>query len=115
MHVFGTDLLLDRKERIRRFSEEALELMQSAGMDKAEVIRTMEHVYSRPAGELSQEVAGCGSTLMTLCEAHDYDFLRLVDEEVTRVESLPVEHFRAKHVIKVNAGISKPSAKLGTV
>lgn len=55
---FGETLTLDRVERNYRFLEEALELVQATGLSEDEVHALVSHVYSKPSGELSQEVGG---------------------------------------------------------
>jgi hypothetical protein len=109
--TYGTEYLFDVKERFRRFSEEHFELGQAMGFTKEDFIRSMEWVFSRPVGEVHQEIAGCGSTLMTLAEAHSLNLDTVVFDEVQRVKALPVEHFRKKHAAKVAAGISKAPTK----
>ena len=73
MVCFGKQIAHDKVERNYRFLEEALELVQSAGASKEDAQRVVEYVYSRPAGELHQEIGGVMVTLAALCDAHGED------------------------------------------
>lgn len=58
------------EERNHRFLEESLELVQSVGVSKEDVLKLVDYVYSRPQGQPTQEVGGVMVTLAGLCEAH---------------------------------------------
>lgn len=61
--TFGPDVTNDVRERCQRFLEEALELTQSLGLDRAQAHKLVDYVYDRPTGEPFQEMGG---TLITL-------------------------------------------------
>lgn len=69
MHCFGSDSVCDPTVRAHRFLEEALELVQATGIPKSDALRLVDYVYSRPVGELEQEVGGVMVTLATYCDA----------------------------------------------
>ncbi len=71
--AFGLSKLQDKPERRRRFLEEALELCQSLGMTREEVLRMVEYVYAREAGEPLQELGGTLTTLASLASGHGMD------------------------------------------
>jgi hypothetical protein len=71
MHkCFGKEITENRVERGLRVVEEAIELGQSAGLTKEQVLKLVEWVYSRPAGDLLQESGGVLITLSAFCSAH---------------------------------------------
>lgn len=59
----------DVRSRATRFTEEAIELAQAATLPKEDVLRLVEYVYSKPAGDCAQEVGGVTLTLAALCNA----------------------------------------------
>ena len=93
-------------ERAARFLEEALELAQAQGIAQSYVEALTKHVYSKPIGEVKQEVGGCGVTLLAYCEsvgvsADDEEY-----EEVKRVIAIDPSYFRKRHNIKAAAGVA---------
>jgi hypothetical protein len=105
MRTFGVSIFWDRRERARRFLEEAIELVQAMELPKAEAQRLLDRIYSRPAGEVMQEIGGVGITLFALvnCEGHDFDLV--LEEELSRIESLPIDHWRKRQAAKAEAGV----------
>lgn len=61
---------IEGKRRIYRFLEEALELAQSAAMTKEDCILLIDYVYSRPVGDVDDEIAGTITTLAAFCQFH---------------------------------------------
>lgn len=93
MHTcFGEKISLDQVERNQRFTEEALELVQSCGMPKKDAHDLVEYVYGRPVGEKAQEVGGVMVTLAGLCTANRLDMMDCghieVDNCWTKVEKI---------------------------
>jgi len=86
------------KVRCHRFLEEALELVQALGSSKAAAHRLVEYVYSRPAGEVEQEIGGTVTTLAVLCSAAGCDMLQAGEKEYKRVNTPEmIAKIRAKH------------------
>jgi hypothetical protein len=83
--VFGEASMVSTQERLMRFTEEAFEVMQAAGLPLTEVLRMAAHVYERKIGELSQELAGTSVTLHALADAHKIDLEEVTDKEISRV------------------------------
>ena len=81
---FGFDIGLSKEERTLRFTEEALELGQAAGLTKERLLELVEYVYSRPVGELRQEVGGVATTLTAFCIAHELDLTTEAERELLR-------------------------------
>lgn len=86
LETFGPEVSVDYRERGFRFGEEALELLQANGTTKEEVLKLVDYVYSRPVGELYQEVGGTMVTLGALCQAWGIDLLQAGHAEQTRCE-----------------------------
>lgn len=81
---FGEKDVMDRKLRALRFIEEAIELVQAAGLSMDDVDRIRRYVYARPVGEVPQEVGGVMVTLGTLCHAFGVQMNELGHHEVDR-------------------------------
>lgn len=96
---FGKEIASDITERNYRFLEEALELVQSNGCSKEDCLKLVDYVYSRPKGEINQEVGGVMVTLAALCEANSIDLATCSGNEVNRVLN-NIEKIRAKHFSK---------------
>lgn len=87
---------LEKEERSLRYAEESMELLQAAGVDRETLLKIVDHVYSRPKGEVDQEVTGSYITLVGMCHAHGIDLHRSVDRELDRVEQIK-DACRTKH------------------
>jgi hypothetical protein len=103
---FGEDILLDKKERVRRFIEEAFELAQAAGLTIDEVGNIGYYVYAREVGKIPQEIGGCGVTFLGIGRAFEIDVIAETEKEILRIESIDPQHFRNKHKAKHEAGVS---------
>jgi hypothetical protein len=82
---FGKKVAEDLHERNFRFIEEALELVQSCGMSKDDVLKLVDYVYSRLTGKKQQEVGGVAVTLSALCSAQDIDLGVEAKHELDRI------------------------------
>lgn len=87
---------LEKEERSLRYAEESMELLQAAGVDKDTLLKIVDHVYSRPKGDVDQEVTGSYITLVGMCHAHGIDLHNSVDNELDRVEQIK-DACRTKH------------------
>lgn len=92
---FGPERLNDQHLTTVRFVEEALELAQAAGITEKEVDRIKHYVFSRPVGELRNEVGGTYITLCNLCTSF------VIDMEAAARETLlscwrRIEQIRSK-------------------
>lgn len=72
------------QSRAKRFTEEAIELAQAAGLAEEEVLTLVAHVYSKPIGEPAQEAGGVTLTLAALCNALQFCWSRAVENENIR-------------------------------
>jgi hypothetical protein len=97
--TFGNKIAYSKEERSLRFLEEALELVQSTGMPKEKALEMLDYVYSRPVGDLPQEVGGVYVCLAALCGAHKEDMEELGKRELERVRDKS-EEIKRKHESK---------------
>lgn len=103
---FGREVALDRRERLHRFLEEALELAQAGGGTRDEAAQLTEYVFSRPLGTVPDEAGGVMVTLAGVCEAHTVSMKALAERELARNRGRTHE-IRAKRGRKVT-GSSLP-------
>lgn len=85
LECFGVAIAGDRIERNHRFLEEALELVQSCGCTESEAQQLVQYVFSRPVGEVSQELGGTMVTLAALAAAHGLNMHRAGEAELARI------------------------------
>lgn len=105
--TFGA-INMSKRERTRRFIEEAIELAQACGLPMDEVCALVSHVYFKPPGEVAQEAGGTGITLLMLCEVFGVSADVEERRELARVQSIPAQHFRDRHNAKAAAGVAAP-------
>jgi hypothetical protein len=99
LSCFGQRIAEDRLERCDRFCEEAIELLQALGYDRARLDALVNYVYAREVGEARQEVGGVMVTLAALCTAHDIEVDAAREAELARVWT-KVEKIREKQKAK---------------
>ena len=99
------------RERCARLLEEVAELCQAEGMPLVDYIATGIHVFNRPVGEPTQEAAGVSICLLLYCSSKWLDLEALTETELRRIEGKSIEHFRARHQVKVDAGIALEMAE----
>lgn len=97
--VFGDANLDDPRERAFRFGEEAMELLRACGLSFKEIASLLCNEFQRPAGEISQEIAGVQCTLFGLASAHKVDVYDVTEKEIERVFANR-NKIRAKHDAK---------------
>lgn len=98
--VFGREGVRDRGERMKRFLEEAVELVRAGGLPDADVSTVVAYELSRPVGpDLAQEIGGAGVTLFALADAFNFDLNACAQAEISRVLANK-DRCRAKHASK---------------
>lgn len=75
----------DLDERIARFLEEALELVQALGMTRDAALQLVYYTFSRPAGEPAQEFGGMLTTAAVLADFTGRDLMACGEAELARV------------------------------
>lgn len=106
--VWGSHALESTQERALRCLEEALELAQAADISYLRVGNLAAHIYSRPPGELRQELAGLGVTALAMAENLDANLGHLIERELGRIATTDIATLRRKHHLKVEAGLTVP-------
>lgn len=89
--TFG-EINLNKRERARRFLEEAVELVQAAGLGASAVVDIVSHVYNKPPGEPAQEAGGVGVTLLMLCQCLGISAEHAERKELARVQNIPAQY-----------------------
>lgn len=97
-------IALNRDERAARMAEEAIEVAQVEGVPLDVMQRITARVYSRPVGELGQEIGGLMVGLYALAARAGVDIEAEFKREFTRVLSKPADWWARKHAEKVAAG-----------
>ena len=96
---FGNDSLTDKTERNHRFLEEVLEAVQASGRTASEAHQLVDYVFSRPVGEIHQEIGGVMNTLAAFATANNIDMNEVAEAELERIwKAIPV--IQAKRVQK---------------
>lgn len=82
--------------------EEAIELAQASNIPLNKVTELSLHVYSRPVGEPSQEVAGVGITTLLFAEAIGECLPVLVEREIESFShQIPEIREKSKRKVKL--------------
>jgi hypothetical protein len=98
-YCFGPEIGTDKRERNHRFIEEALELVQTSGCSKSEVLQLVDYVFNRPIGDQIQEIGGVMTTLAALCNTYNINLIGAADKELERCWLLS-NKIRAKQAAK---------------
>ncbi|WP_313008431.1 hypothetical protein [Brevundimonas vesicularis] len=96
---FGPESRMNVEHRNARFLEEAVELVQASGMTEAAAADVVRYAFSRPQGEINQEVGGVMMTLAAHCLATGVDMTAEGERELARVWT-KVDQIRAKEAAK---------------
>lgn len=110
---FGVDHVSNHKVRGIRALEEMVELNQALGVPIELARKTLETVYSRPVGEIGQEIGGVMLTVAVLCDSMDRDPEHMFECELLRVLKKSPEHFAKRNDEKISLGLtSEPDTDL---
>lgn len=104
VEAFGKERTSSLPQRGLRLLEEAIEASQVCGVPIDQAHNLVSFVYSRPVGEIEQELGGVGVTLLALADAVGKSADLAEHREVERVLAKPLEHFRARNAEKDAAG-----------
>lgn len=104
--AFGDDHAKNVEQRGIRLVEEAIEAGQAAGCDPEMIHRLVDHIYSKPAGEIKQEMGGVGVTLLALAAALNVSADSCEHAEFVRVRSKPLAEFAARNAAKNALGFN---------
>jgi len=104
---FGLDVACDKTERNHRFLEEALELVQATGSNRATAHQIVDYVFDRKAGLPEQEVGGVLLTLAAFCVVHGIEMQHAGRAELDRVWR-KIEEIRMKQAAKPKFSEQEP-------
>jgi hypothetical protein len=109
---FGDKVFESLEERALRVLEEGVELFDSEAKDReaarAKAHKLVDAVFDKAKGEQNQEAGGVIVTLLAYCAAKGLRLDKLADDEIARIQKLPVEHFRKRQQAKADAGVAAP-------
>lgn len=92
----------DKKTRVYRFLEEALELAQATGCSREDALALVDYVYNREPGVVEQEIGGVMLTLAGLSSAiHAPELSVCMNNELDRVIK-NIDKIRLKDSLKPN-------------
>lgn len=101
LKCFTPEIASDRLERCDRFIEEALEFVQAEGYSVERAHALVDYVFSRPQGEINQEVGGVMVTLAAACNTFGVDIAECAETELARINRPEVtEKIRRKQAAK---------------
>jgi NTP pyrophosphatase (non-canonical NTP hydrolase) len=101
---FGVEEATSPEQRGLRLLEEAIEAAQAAGVDRDAAANLVRFVYSRPVGEVAQELGGVAVCALALAEAVGADAETEECREIDRVLAIDRAHFTARNAAKNAAG-----------
>lgn len=92
----------DIMERLYRYGEESIELLQAGGVTEDDVIELVRYVYGRPIGEIKQEIGGVITTLMIYCHVMGINFDDAAETELDNIYGR-IDRIRYKQQTKPHA------------
>ncbi|GMU51027.1 MAG: hypothetical protein AMXMBFR33_01730 [Candidatus Xenobia bacterium] len=104
--VFGKANIQSKEERALRFLEEALETAHASELGYVQALAMLNRVYSRPQGDLAQEIGSALLCLEALAEAAGVDAQAELEREFARVQAISPEEFAIRHAAKKSAGLA---------
>lgn len=102
---FGAGHMTNYSIRALRTTEEVVELGQALGVPADVVHKLVDVVYSRPPGDVYQEIGGSMVTLMCLCRSLNIDPEEAFAVEIRRCLAKPPEHFAMRNQDKIDLGL----------
>lgn len=102
--AFGVEHTTNVEQRAVRLLEEAIELHQAAGGQRAMAHKLIDYIYDREPDSIAREVGGVSVTLLAFCNAAGLSADREEQREIDRILSKPPEHWRKRNDAKNAAG-----------
>ena len=96
-----------RPECARRLLEEAIEVVQAAGLSEELALVVLRYVYGRPVCDVRQEIGQLGVSLLAFAENLGIDADAEEAREFDRIVSLPPWRFQRRQNEKAEAGIAE--------
>lgn len=104
--MFGPAALDSRKERALRFLEEAMELAQAEGVDKAQAVKMTGRVFQGAPGDAKEEAKDAAFTLVAYLASTNQDLATVTLAAIEKAESLSAERMAESHARKKDQGIT---------
>jgi len=104
---FGRAVVEDRRERVTRILEEAIELAQAEGLEADTVARLTRRVYAKPPGDPTQELGGLGVCVLVYAEATGVSADAIEAGEVEAILARDPGYFRERQNAKAALGLGK--------
>lgn len=105
IRCFGREHVYNDRIRSLRVAEEAVELAQACHVPKEKMLELVEIVYSRPVGDIQQEIGGVLMTTCVLGARYGWDMEEIFEAELLRVLSKSPAHFTARNEEKIGLGL----------
>lgn len=82
IRTFGFAVYADKQERAERVAEEAVEVVQAAGLSRERMHQIVDWIYSKEPGDLKREIGGLLIPLSALASVHKIELEETVNTEV---------------------------------
>lgn len=102
--AFGIAHAQSPQQRAIRLLEETIEAYQAVGCDIAMAHRLVDFVFSRPTGDITQELGGVGLCTLAFAASLGLSAEEMEVRELQRVMDKPLEFFHARNEAKNAAG-----------
>lgn len=103
--IFGP-IARDRRERLTRFTEEALELAHAERLPISLLESLIDRVWANPRGETAKEIGQVQACLETFAESIGVSADAEASREFERVRDIPKDAWTRRHQAKVALGIA---------
>jgi hypothetical protein len=103
--TFG-QVAADKRERVLRFVEEAIEVAHSGGLSVGDLSKIIDRVMGREIGDLNVEIAQAALTLGTLAAKIGLNLREAEAAEFLRIKAIPKEEWERRHAVKRAMGIA---------
>lgn len=111
--AFGAKHASNPTQRALRLLEEAIEAYQAAGGPEDMAHKLVVYVFTRPVGDLRQEIGGVGITLLALAACLGIDADDCESVELDRVLEKPLLYFTHRNANKNAAGFDLVTGACG--
>ncbi len=105
VQCFGLHHMRNNSIRALRLAEEAVELAQCLKVPQATMHKLIDTVYSRPEGNVAQELGGVLVTTSVLIELFGLNVDKVFEMELKRCLSKSPEHFAKRNQDKIDLGL----------
>lgn len=97
---------MDKRERVFRLLEEAVELFQAEGMTAEQATKVVAFVFAKPVGDPTLEAGGVFCTFLAYCGSAGFDPAEILEIDLFRMRNSVAAERIPRIRKKVEAGIS---------